>query len=164
MIHADISAQAAALARGDTSSAALTEAVLAQIARRNPQLGAYLHVDAEGARIAAAASDARRAAGRALGLLDGISFAVKDNIDVAGLPTTAGMATRRGRIAAQDAFVVQRLRAAGAVLTGKLNMHEAALGATNATRTPRQRSLLICKAISAKVGVVELAATPDSER
>ena len=132
MIHVDISAQAAALARGDTSSAALTEAVLAQIAQRNPQLGAYLHVDAEGARIAAAASDARRAAGRAHGLLDGISFAVKDNIDVAGLPTTAGMATRRGRIAAQDAFVVQRLRAAGAVLTGKLNMHEAALGATNA--------------------------------
>ena len=50
---------------------------------------------------------------------------------MAGLPTTAGMATRRGRIAAADAFVVQRLRAAGAVILGKLNMHEAALGATN---------------------------------
>lgn len=131
LIHADLTAQAQALARGDTSSAALTEAVLAEIARRNPQLNAYLHVDADGARRAAAESDARRAAGHTRGPLDGLSFALKDNIDAAGLPTTAGMATRQGRIAVHDAFVVQRLRAAGMVLLGKLNMHEAALGATN---------------------------------
>ncbi len=131
LVHADLTAQSAALARGDTGSAALTEATLAEIARRNPALNAYLHVDAEGARRAALESDARRAAGRTRGPLDGLGFALKDNIDAAGLPTTAGMATRQGRIALQDAFVVQRLRAAGMVLLGKLNMHEAALGATN---------------------------------
>jgi len=131
LIQADLTAQSHALARGDVTSAALTAQVLGLIARRNPQLNAYLHVDAEGAFRAAALSDARRAAGATLGPLDGLTLAVKDNIDVAGLPTTAGMATRRGRIASADAFVVQRLRAAGMVVLGKLNMHEAALGATN---------------------------------
>lgn len=126
----DLSAQGAALAAGMTSSVALTRAQLEAIAAR-PALNAYLHVDAEGALRAAAESDARRAAGRALGPLDGLALAVKDNIDVAGMPTTAGMATRRGRIAAADAFAVARLRAAGMVVLGKLNMHEAALGATN---------------------------------
>ena len=129
---ADLTAQSHALARGAITSAALTEELLAQIALRNPQLNAFLQVDAEGARQAAAQSDARRANGESLGPLDGLGVAFKDNIDVAGLPTTAGMATRRGRIAAQDAFAVQRLRAAGMVVLGKLNMHEAALGATNA--------------------------------
>ena len=129
---ADLTAQSHALACGDITSAALTEELLAQIALRNPQLNAFLQVDAEGARQAAAQSDARRANGESLGPLDGLGVAFKDNIDVAGLPTTAGMATRRGRIAAQDAFAVQRLRAAGMVVLGKLNMHEAALGATNA--------------------------------
>ena len=131
LLRADLTAQSQALARGDTTSAALTAQVLALIAKRNPQLNAYLHIDAEGALRAAAQSDARRAAGALWGPLDGLTVAVKDNIDVAGLPTTAGMATRRGRIAAADAFVVQCLRDAGMVVLGKLNMHEAALGATN---------------------------------
>jgi len=131
VIHQDLSAQAQALAERAISSAALTQAVLDEIAQRNPRLNAYLHVDTEGARAAAAASDARRASGAALGPLDGLTLAVKDNIDVAGMPTTAGMATRRGRVAAADAFVVQRLRAAGMVIVGKLNMDEAALGTTN---------------------------------
>ena len=130
MNRLDLTEQVLVLARGDCSSLALTQATLAAIARDNPRLGAYLHVDSEGACRAAAQSDARRATGQLLGPLDGLTLAVKDNIDVAGLPTTAGMATRRGRIAVQDAFVVQRLRAAGMVLLGKLNMHEAALGAT----------------------------------
>jgi aspartyl-tRNA(Asn)/glutamyl-tRNA(Gln) amidotransferase subunit A len=130
-MHLDLTAQAQALARNETTSVALTEALLAAIAARNAQLGAFLHVDAEGARHAAAASDARRAAGQLRGALDGLSVAYKDNIDVAGMPTTAGMATRRGRIAGGDAFVVQRLRAAGMVILGKLNLHEAALGATS---------------------------------
>jgi aspartyl-tRNA(Asn)/glutamyl-tRNA(Gln) amidotransferase subunit A len=132
LTRSDLSDQAAALAAGRTGSAALTEAILARIGERNPALNAFLHVDAEGARAAAAASDARRAAGRTLGPLDGLTLAVKDNLDVAGLPTTAGMGTRRGRVAAADAFVVARLREAGMVVLGKLNMHEAALGTTNA--------------------------------
>ena len=128
---ADLTTQSQALARGAIGSAALTEYLLTLIAQRNPQLNAFVHVDTDGARQAAAQSDVRRANGRSLGPLDGLTVAFKDNIDVAGLPTTAGMATRRGRIAAQDAFVVQRLRTAGMVVLGKLNMHEAALGATN---------------------------------
>lgn len=132
LLTADLSAQAAALAGGRVGSVALTEAALARIAERNPGLNAFVHLDADGARAAAAASDARRAAGRALGPLDGLTLGVKDNLDVAGMPTTAGMATRRGRIAADDAFVVARLRAAGMVVLGKLSMHEAALGTTNA--------------------------------
>lgn len=126
----DLTAQSAALASGAITSLALTQQVLAQIGQRNPQLNAYLHVDATGALQAAAQSDARRVAGQTRGLLDGLTLAVKDNIDVATMPTTAGMATRRGRVAAVDAFVVQQLRSAGMVILGKLNMHEAALGAT----------------------------------
>ena len=128
---ADLTTQSQALARGAIGSAALTEYLLTLVAQRNPQLNAFVHVDTDGARQAAAQSDVRRANGRSLGPLDGLTVAFKDNIDVAGLPTTVGMATRRGRIAAQDAFVVQRLRTAGMVVLGKLNMHEAALGATN---------------------------------
>ena len=130
LIHADLTTQSQALAAGRVSSVALTQAHLDAIAAR-PALNAYLHVDVEGALRGAARSDARRAAGMAAGPLDGLTVGVKDNIDVAGLPTTAGMATRRDRIAAQDAFAVARLRAAGMVVLGKLNMHEAALGATN---------------------------------
>ncbi len=75
---------------------------------------------------AASVSDQRRTEGKALHPLDGIPYALKDNIDAAGLVTTAGMATRRERLA--DAAVVSRLRRTGAVLLGKLHMHEAALG------------------------------------
>jgi Asp-tRNA(Asn)/Glu-tRNA(Gln) amidotransferase A subunit family amidase len=132
VILEDLSSQSQALAEGRITSAALTDAVLAEVARRNPRLNAYLHIDADGARAAARASDARRSAGRGFGPLDGLTLGVKDNIDVAGMPTTAGMATRRGRVASADAFVVERLRAAGMVLVGKLNMHEAALGTSNA--------------------------------
>lgn len=130
LLDVDATAQAQALARGDCSAVALTAAALQRIEARRA-LNALLHVDAAGALAAAARSDARRAAGKIIGPLDGLTLAVKDNIDVARMPTTAGMATRRGRVAAADAFVVQRLRAAGMVLLGKLNMHEAALGATN---------------------------------
>ena len=132
LLQADLSSQAQALAAGQATSLALTTAVLAEIGLRNPQLNAFLHIAREDALLAAAQSDARRAQGLQRGPLDGLTLAVKDNIDVAGLPTTAGMATRRGRVAAQDAFVVRQLRQAGMVLLGKLNMHEAALGATNA--------------------------------
>ncbi len=129
--RADATAQSAALAAGEISAAALTRATLDAIARDNPTLNCYLHVAADTAMAAAHASDVRRAQGRVIGPLDGIAVAIKDNIDVAGMPTTAGLGLRAGRIAAADAFVVARLRAAGAVLTGKLNLHAAAMGATN---------------------------------
>ena len=107
------------------------EAVLADIAARNVGLAIFIHADDAGALAAARASDARHAEGRPLSAIDGKFLAVKDNIDVAGLPTTGGLGFLRGRVASQDAFVVARLRAAGAVILGKANMHAAAFGATN---------------------------------
>lgn len=70
------------------------------------------------------------------GPLAGLTLAVKDNVDVAGMPTTAGLAAFAGRIATADAACVARLRAAGAAILGKVAMHEGALGAT--TDTPRR--------------------------
>jgi aspartyl-tRNA(Asn)/glutamyl-tRNA(Gln) amidotransferase subunit A len=114
-----------------TGIAQRLEGVLADIAARNEELSIYIHVDAAGARAAALECDARHAAGRPLSAIDGLMLAVKDNIDVAGMPTTAGLGFMAGRVAARDAFVVARLRAAGAVIVGKANMHPAAFGATN---------------------------------
>lgn len=106
------------------------DAYLSRIERLNPGLNAFLHVDAEGARAAALDSGARWAAGRPLSPIDGAPFGVKANIAVAGLPWHAGIAAYRDRVAEADAECVARLRAAGAVILGVLNMHEGALGAT----------------------------------
>jgi Asp-tRNA(Asn)/Glu-tRNA(Gln) amidotransferase A subunit family amidase len=127
--HSSTCRQLHLLACGEASAAELTDAYLAAIERDNPATRAYLHVDAEGARAAARASDSRRREGRPLGRLDGIPIAIKDSLDVAGMPTTAGLAGRRGRIAATDAGAVARLRGAGAVLLGKTSLDEGSLGA-----------------------------------
>lgn len=106
-------------------------ATLADIGARNAALNIYTSLDEPGAMAAARASDRRHAAGVQLSVLDGAILAVKDNIDVAGLPTTAGLGFRRDYVAPEDSFVVARLRAAGAIVLGKTNMHAAAFGATN---------------------------------
>ncbi len=126
-------AQAKALADGTISARTLLEACLDRIRAHDAAIGAFWHLDAAGARVAADQSDGRRRAGRALSPFDGIGLAVKDNIDVAGLQATAGIAAFRGRIAQQDAPVVARLRAAGLVIIGKVALHEGALGATTDT-------------------------------
>lgn len=116
----------------DTGRLSVPEAVdhcLARIERHDPTLGAFIAVDAQGARQAAALSQQRYRDGSARPL-EGVPLAIKANIDVAGLPTNAGVATRRDAVASQDAPVVRRLREAGAIILGNLNMHEAALGAT----------------------------------
>lgn len=115
------------LASGCTDSTRLTAACIAAIGRENPRLNAFVALDPS-ALGQAAQSDARRAEGRAIGRLDGLTVAIKDNVDVAGLPTTAGLPGRRNRVAAVDASAVARLRAAGAVILGKSNLDEAALG------------------------------------
>lgn len=130
LARADATAQLAALAHGAISAKALLAEHLEAIARRDAALGCFWHLDPEGAMRQAEEAERRRLAGAARPL-EGLILAVKDNIDVQGMPTTAGMATRRGRIAADDAEVVRRLRAAGAIILGKLSMHEAALGADN---------------------------------
>jgi len=116
---------AAAVARGETTAAAVTEATLARIARLNPLLNAFTDVTAERARRRAKAIDDTRAAGRALGPLAGVPFAVKNLFAVEGLPTRAGSKINRERMPApKDSPLIERLEAAGAVLVGALNMGE----------------------------------------
>ena len=122
--------QAVALAAGAVTARGLLEACLQRIERENPTIGAFWHVDDGGARAAADRSDGRRRAGRALSPFDGLTLCIKDNIDVAGLPCTAGLAAFRARIATKDAPVVTAARAAGLVILGKTAMDEGALGAT----------------------------------
>ena len=125
-----IAGAAEGLASGAISARELTAAYLDRIAERDRTLRCFVSVLTETAEHEARAADARRVHGQALGPLDGIPIAVKDNIDVAGVPTTNGMGSRPGIVATRDAEVVRRLRAAGAVIVGKLNMHEGALGGT----------------------------------
>lgn len=115
---------------GTLDPVAVTQELLAQIDQRNPQLRAFITVAHDRALADAQASRARFQAGQPSGPLDGIPIAIKDNVDVAGLACTAGSAALRHRIPVQDAPAAERLRHAGAVLLGKLNMHEGALGAT----------------------------------
>jgi len=118
------------LASGRIDSAALTSSYLAAIERGNPELNAYVALD-DHAKAAAAASAARRREGRGIGRLDGLAVAIKDNLDAAGLPTRAGL-PRRGNAAAADSVAVARLRAAGAIVLGKTNLDEGALGTSGA--------------------------------
>jgi len=111
-----------ALARGTITAAELASFYLARISRLNPALNAVITVD-PAATAEAAASDARRAAGAARGPLEGIPVLIKDNVSAAGLPATAGSPALLGADAA-DAFLVTRLRAAGAVILGKANLSE----------------------------------------
>jgi len=115
---------------GQTDPVAVTRAHLARIAQRDPKLHAFVHVCSELALQQAGASAQRWAKGQPLGPLDGVVMALKDNIDVVGMPCTAGTAAYAQRWPQQDAPVYVKLRDAGMVLLGKLNMHEAALGAT----------------------------------
>lgn len=108
----------------------VAEAYLARIARDDPALRAYITIAAERALAEAEESRRRWVEDRPLGPLDGVPIAIKDNIDVAGLPCTAGTAAFRARVPEKDARVVSRLRQQGAIILGKLNMHEGALGAT----------------------------------
>ena len=110
-----------------SSAAARVDDCLARIAALNPQFRAFSTVDAEGARTRAAEIDAASRDGRWLGLLHGMTLAVKDNIDVT-LPAASGSRLFAGRIAPSDAPVVARLREAGAIIVGKAAMMELAFG------------------------------------
>lgn len=132
LLLSDATHLAELLQRNDITSEALTRQTLNAIERLDPALNCYISVYAEAALEAARASDARRRAGQLRSPLDGLTLAVKDNIDVAGMVTTAGLnIPAQAAPAESDAFVIAQLREAGCVILGKLNMHEAALGATN---------------------------------
>ncbi len=106
----------------------LLDAVLQRIDRLDPALNAFIRLDPEGARSAAREAEREIAAGRRRGKLHGVPVGIKDIIDVAGLPTTCHSKIMLENVAAADATVVARLRAAGAVVLGKLSTHEFALG------------------------------------
>jgi len=117
--------------RGEVTAAAVTEAALARIANLDPKLNAFTDILLKRARAKAAAIDAARAQGQALGPLAGVPFAVKNLYDIAGLVTRAGSKINRDNAAAHaDACVIRRLDAAGAVLVGALDMDEYAYGFT----------------------------------
>ena len=108
----------------------LTRAYLARIEALNPRVNAYITVLADQALTQARALEAELAAGRNRGPLHGIPIALKDNIDTAGILTSAASAVYAGRFPSDDAPVVTLLRDAGAIFLGKLNMHEFAYGGT----------------------------------
>jgi len=120
-----------AVASGECSASELCEAALARIEATEPQVNAFTARTAARALGEAAVIDARRARGEPLPPLAGLPYAVKNLFDIEGLTTLAGSKINRElRPAAEDAVLVQRLRAAGAVLLGALNMDEYAYGFT----------------------------------
>ena len=120
-----------ALEARELTADAVTQRCLRAIGERNPSLNAFITVLADEAREQARVADAEIAAGRYRGPLHGVPISLKDLIDVNGTPTTAASRVRQGHIAHRDATVVTRLRAAGAILIGKTNLHEFAFGTTN---------------------------------
>ena len=104
---------------------------LDRIEKDNPRLNAFIGVQADEARRQASAADRELASGRDRGPLHGVPVAIKDLIDVAGLPTTAASRVHAGHVAQADAPVIGHLRQAGAVLIGKTNLHEFAYGTTS---------------------------------
>jgi Asp-tRNA(Asn)/Glu-tRNA(Gln) amidotransferase A subunit family amidase len=99
--------------------------------RAQRHLNAVAWIDETHLQDAAGRIDQRRARGEDLGPLAGVPVIIKDNIDVAGVPTAAGTPALRRNVAQQDAMIVQRLRECDAILFGKANMHELALGCTS---------------------------------
>ena len=120
----------ALLDRGAVSSAELTEACLERIADRDGEVHAFLAVTAGLAREQARAADARRAAGTTLSPLDGIPMSLKDVLLTAGIPTTAGSRMLEHFVPPYNGTVVDRLFSAGAVLLGKVNQDEFAMGSS----------------------------------
>lgn len=117
--------------RGEASSFELTGLFLQRAAELNSRLNAFLHLAGAPALAAARALDEERREGRDRGPLHGVPVALKDLFDTADMPTTAGSSHFAGRVPLEDAFIVRRLREAGAVIMGKTHLHEWAFGATN---------------------------------
>ena len=118
--------------RKSASPVELTEACLARIDRHDKAINAFITVTRDEALKAAREMEAEIRRGTNRGPLHGIPIALKDNIDTAGIRTTAASGVFKDRVPAEDAAVVVRLKKAGAILLGKLNLHEFALGGTSA--------------------------------
>ncbi len=123
--------QAAQIREGSISAKELCQAYLARIEKHDTRIGSYLRVDEEGALAQAKAVDDDRAAGKTLGALAGVPIAIKDLLVTKDLATTAGSKILEGWIPPYDGTVVAALRDAGAVILGKLNLDEFAMGSSN---------------------------------
>lgn len=127
------------------SAAEACDRALARVRALDPDLRVFLSVDEAGARARAAEVDRRIAQGEAAGPLAGVPVALKDNLCTAGLPTTCASRMLEGWRPPYDATVVERLKSAGAVLLGKVNLDEFAMGSScensayQATRNPWDR-------------------------
>jgi aspartyl-tRNA(Asn)/glutamyl-tRNA(Gln) amidotransferase subunit A len=117
--------------KGSLSPVELITDCLARIERLNPKLNAFITVTAESALAQARQAEAEIRRGDWRGPLHGIPLALKDLIDTAGVKTTAASLLFKDRVPAEDAEIVRRLKAAGAVLLGKQNLHEFAYGGSS---------------------------------
>jgi aspartyl-tRNA(Asn)/glutamyl-tRNA(Gln) amidotransferase subunit A len=126
-----IAAASELVRRREISPVDLTHECLETIDRLNPVLNAFITVTSESALQEAKVAEEEVAAGHWRGPLHGIPIGLKDLIDTAGVRTTAGSAVFKDRIPTEDAAVVEKLKAAGAVLIGKQNLHEFAYGGSS---------------------------------
>jgi aspartyl-tRNA(Asn)/glutamyl-tRNA(Gln) amidotransferase subunit A len=127
---ASVTEVARRIAAGEVTAAQIVDETLTRITELDGKLGAFLAVDPAAARVAAAEVDRRRAIGAPLGPLAGVPIALKDVIVTQGLATTAGSKILEGWIPPYDAHVVQKLRGAGAIIVGKVNCDEFAMGSS----------------------------------
>ena len=118
---------AALIANKKASSVEIVDAHLARIGAVNPTVNAIVRVLADEARAAAADADRKVASGEPLGPLHGVPCTVKENIDMAGLPTTWGVPALSGAVVPLDAPVVERMRQAGAIPIGRTNLPDMGL-------------------------------------
>jgi aspartyl-tRNA(Asn)/glutamyl-tRNA(Gln) amidotransferase subunit A len=116
----------------EVSPVELTRECLSRIERLNPKLNAFITVTADSAVAEARQAEAEVQHGRWRGPLHGIPIALKDLVDMAGVRTTAGSGVFKDRVPTEDAEIVRRLKAAGAVFVGKLNLQECAYGGSSA--------------------------------
>ncbi|HVR62302.1 MAG TPA: amidase [Polyangia bacterium] len=130
LFESSIAALGARLRKREISPVEVVDASLARIERLNGRLNAFITVLAEPARRDAAAAEAEIQAGRWRGPLHGIPVAIKDFYDTAGVPTTAAFEKFENRVPRADAVAVAKLRAAGAIVVGKTNMHRLGMGTT----------------------------------
>src|SRR3974390_998763 len=131
MTAISISELAMRVRRREISPVEITRACLDRIEKLNPALNAFITVTAESSLVEAQTAEDEIVRGEWRGPLHGIPIALKDLIYPAGVPTTSASALHKDRVPNEDASVVKRLRAAGAVILGKNNLHEFAYGGSS---------------------------------